>query len=86
MASGALTITTSSHFCLVLPSCEVRRFPMEMWDWSDRRAGHKYIKPKAIHDADIVDEYSKQYMYFACIKFINSVRIIFSRDPSCVSD
>ena len=35
--------------------------------------GHKYIKPKAIHDADIVDEYSKHYMYFACIKFINSV-------------
>jgi len=36
--------------------------------------GHKYIKPKSIHDADIVDEYSKYYMYFACIKFINSVK------------
>ncbi|KZT65205.1 Phosphotyrosyl phosphatase activator [Daedalea quercina L-15889] len=36
--------------------------------------GHKYIKPKAIHDAEIVDEYSKHYMYFACIRFINSVK------------
>ncbi|KAJ7591543.1 Phosphotyrosyl phosphatase activator, partial [Mycena floridula] len=36
--------------------------------------GHKYIKPKAIHDAEIVDEYSKHYMYFACIKFINSIK------------
>ncbi|KAG5635083.1 hypothetical protein H0H81_012494 [Sphagnurus paluster] len=36
--------------------------------------GHKYIRPKAIHDADIVDEYSKHYIYFACIKFINSIK------------
>ena len=35
--------------------------------------GHKYIRPKSIHDADVVDEYSKYYMYLACIKFINSV-------------
>lgn len=35
--------------------------------------GHKYIRPKSIHDSDIVDEYAKYYMYFACIKFINSV-------------
>ncbi|KAL0566568.1 Serine/threonine-protein phosphatase 2A activator 2 [Marasmius crinis-equi] len=36
--------------------------------------GHKYIRPKAIHDAEIVDEYAKQYIYFACIKFINSIK------------
>ncbi|CAG8551166.1 1207_t:CDS:2, partial [Acaulospora colombiana] len=36
--------------------------------------GHKYIRPKSIHDKDIVDEYSKEYMYLACIKFINSVK------------
>lgn len=35
--------------------------------------GHKYIKPKSIHDKDVVDEFSKEYMYLACIKFINSV-------------
>ncbi|KAF4613156.1 hypothetical protein D9613_010808 [Agrocybe pediades] len=36
--------------------------------------GHKYIKPKAIHDAEIVEEYSQYYMYFACIEFINSIK------------
>lgn len=38
-------------------------------------SGHKYIRPKAIHDAEIVEEYSKDYIYFACIAFINSVRL-----------
>jgi len=36
--------------------------------------GHKYIKPKSIHDNELVDEYAKDYMYLACIKFINSVK------------
>ncbi|GJJ14708.1 hypothetical protein Clacol_008975 [Clathrus columnatus] len=36
--------------------------------------GHKYIRPKSIHDADVLDEYSKDYMYLACIKFINSIK------------
>jgi len=35
--------------------------------------GHKYIRPKAIHDPEIVEEYSQHYIYFACIAFINSV-------------
>lgn len=35
--------------------------------------GHKYLRPKSIHDADVLEEYSKDYMYLACIKFINSV-------------
>jgi serine/threonine-protein phosphatase 2A activator len=43
-------------------------------DTLTHHSGHKYIRPKSIHDAEIVDEYSKQYIYFACIKFINSVR------------
>jgi len=33
--------------------------------------GHKYIRPKAIHDPEIVEEYSQHYIYFACIAFIN---------------
>ncbi|CAG8684087.1 16356_t:CDS:2 [Cetraspora pellucida] len=41
---------------------------------TDLQAGHKYIRPKSIHDKDIVDEFSKDYMYLACIKFINSVK------------
>ncbi|KAF9484253.1 Phosphotyrosyl phosphatase activator [Pholiota conissans] len=36
--------------------------------------GHKYIKPRAIHDSEVVEEYSKYYMYFACIAFINSIK------------
>ncbi|KAJ1965739.1 Serine/threonine-protein phosphatase 2A activator 2 [Dimargaris xerosporica] len=36
--------------------------------------GHKYIRPKSIHDAETVDEFAKDYMYLACIKFINSVK------------
>lgn len=36
--------------------------------------GHKYIRPKSIHDNDIVSEFSKDYMYLSCVKFINSVR------------
>ncbi|KAI7907435.1 Phosphotyrosyl phosphatase activator [Cokeromyces recurvatus] len=35
---------------------------------------HKYIKPKSIHDEDTVQEFSKSYMYLACIKFINTVK------------
>lgn len=41
---------------------------------TDGVQGHKHIRPKSIHDSDIVDEFSKYYMYLACIKFINSVR------------
>ena len=40
-------------------------------------AGHKHIKPKAIHDKDIVDEFSKDYIYLACIQFVDSVCCIF---------
>ncbi|KAI6163501.1 Phosphotyrosyl phosphatase activator [Pisolithus thermaeus] len=36
--------------------------------------GHKYVRPKAIHDNEVVDELANDYMYFACIKFINSIK------------
>ncbi|KAI6020280.1 Phosphotyrosyl phosphatase activator [Pisolithus microcarpus] len=36
--------------------------------------GHKYLRPKAIHDNEVVDELANDYMYFACIKFINSIK------------
>ncbi|KAI9477711.1 MAG: Phosphotyrosyl phosphatase activator [Benjaminiella poitrasii] len=41
---------------------------------SSQLLDHKYIKPKSIHDRDIVEEFSKSYMYLACIKFINTVK------------
>ncbi|KAF8497407.1 Phosphotyrosyl phosphatase activator [Russula emetica] len=36
--------------------------------------GHKYLRPKSIHDSEVVEEFSKDYMYFACIRFINSIK------------
>jgi len=36
--------------------------------------GHKHLRPKSIHDPEILDEFSKDYMYLACIKFINSIK------------
>ncbi|KAI0049899.1 Phosphotyrosyl phosphatase activator [Auriscalpium vulgare] len=36
--------------------------------------GHKYLRPKSIHDSEVVEEFAKDYMYFACIRFINSVK------------
>lgn len=44
-----------------------------LWGSAQLR-GHKYIRPRAIHDSEIVEEYSKHYMYFACIAFINSIK------------
>ncbi|KAK2462628.1 hypothetical protein APHAL10511_005361 [Amanita phalloides] len=44
-----------------------------LWGSAQLR-GHKYIRPRAIHDSEVVEEYSKHYMYFACIAFINSIK------------
>ncbi|KAJ8326950.1 Serine/threonine-protein phosphatase 2A activator 2 [Batrachochytrium dendrobatidis] len=41
---------------------------------SSQLADHKYFRPKSIHDPDIIAEFSKDYIYFACIQFINSVK------------
>ncbi|TFK28219.1 Phosphotyrosyl phosphatase activator [Coprinopsis marcescibilis] len=41
---------------------------------SGQLVGHKYIRPRAIHDREVVEEYAKDYMYFACIEFINSIK------------
>ncbi|KAH9821235.1 hypothetical protein DFH28DRAFT_883111 [Melampsora americana] len=41
---------------------------------SSQLRGHKYIKPKSIHDPDVLEGYSDQYMYLACIQFINSIK------------
>ncbi|KAJ3029543.1 UNVERIFIED_CONTAM: Serine/threonine-protein phosphatase 2A activator 2 [Siphonaria sp. JEL0065] len=35
---------------------------------------HKHMRPKCIHDPEILQEFSQDYMYLACIKFINSVK------------
>jgi serine/threonine-protein phosphatase 2A activator len=38
-------------------------------------ATHKYLRPKSIHNSEIVDAFSNEYMYFSCIQFINSVKL-----------
>jgi len=36
--------------------------------------GHKFVRPKGIHDKDIVEELAPQNIYFDCVKFVCSVR------------
>lgn len=47
---------------------------------------HKYLKPKAIHNQEILDEFSSDYMYFACIHFINSVRALLFQSIQVMTD
>ncbi|KAI7754408.1 hypothetical protein M8C21_020087 [Ambrosia artemisiifolia] len=35
---------------------------------------HKYMKPKSIHNEDILENFSDEYMYLQCIQFIRKVK------------
>ncbi|KAK4683947.1 serine/threonine-protein phosphatase 2A activator, partial [Tremellales sp. Uapishka_1] len=35
---------------------------------------HRHLRPKAIHDAEIIEAFAPDYMYLACIQFINSIK------------
>ncbi|KAH7652822.1 serine/threonine-protein phosphatase 2A activator protein [Dioscorea alata] len=35
---------------------------------------HKYMKPKSIHNQDILDNFSNEYMYLACVAFVKKVK------------
>ncbi|KAI4337678.1 hypothetical protein L6164_016062 [Bauhinia variegata] len=35
---------------------------------------HKYMKPKSIHNEDILDNFSNEYLYLACIAFVKKVK------------
>ncbi|KAJ2439849.1 Serine/threonine-protein phosphatase 2A activator 2 [Coemansia sp. RSA 2424] len=35
---------------------------------------HKHLRPKSIHNAEILDEFSKDYMYFESVRFVNSIK------------
>uniref|UniRef100_A0A7C8Z9S3 Serine/threonine-protein phosphatase 2A activator n=1 Tax=Opuntia streptacantha TaxID=393608 RepID=A0A7C8Z9S3_OPUST len=35
---------------------------------------HKYMKPKSIHNEDILENFSKEYLYLGCISFIRKVK------------
>ncbi|KAI5820518.1 hypothetical protein BZA77DRAFT_79580 [Pyronema omphalodes] len=36
---------------------------------------HPYLRPKSIHSPDILEEMSGDWMYLACIAFINSIKV-----------
>ncbi|CAL5336392.1 unnamed protein product [Camellia sinensis] len=35
---------------------------------------HKYMKPKSIHNDDILDNFSNEYLYLSCIAFVKKVK------------
>ena len=35
---------------------------------------HAHLRPKSIHDEDVLGEYGDEYMYLGCIQFINSIK------------
>lgn len=37
-------------------------------------ATHKHLKPKSIHNEEVVEMFADRYLYFGCISFINSVK------------
>ncbi|KAG4306558.1 hypothetical protein PORY_000546 [Pneumocystis oryctolagi] len=38
--------------------------------------GHKYIRPRSIHDNDILDAFSKDFIYLDYIRFVNSIKTV----------
>jgi len=69
MACVDSTITISCRFCSIgFGAVADKRWTYrQMYPWS-------LPSPKAIQVPETVDELAKDYMYFACIKFVNSVR------------
>ncbi|OBA28030.1 P2591 protein [Hanseniaspora valbyensis NRRL Y-1626] len=37
-------------------------------------ATHKHLKPKSIHNEEVVEMFAEKYLYFGCISFINSIK------------
>ncbi|RKO97009.1 Phosphotyrosyl phosphatase activator, partial [Caulochytrium protostelioides] len=36
--------------------------------------GHRYLRPKSIHDKDVLEAFSKDYMYLACVQSVNAIK------------
>nr|GEU30013.1 serine/threonine-protein phosphatase 2A activator [Tanacetum cinerariifolium] len=41
---------------------------------SSQLIDHKYMKPKSIHNEDILENFSNEYMYLQCIEFVKKVK------------
>lgn len=52
---------------------------------SAQLATHPHMKPKLIHNRELVETIWKKYMYLECIHFINSIKIIPGKQSSEVS-
>ncbi|KAJ2781357.1 Serine/threonine-protein phosphatase 2A activator 2 [Coemansia javaensis] len=35
---------------------------------------HRHLRPKSIHNAEILDEFAKDYMYLECVRFVSSIK------------
>ncbi|KAI5953225.1 RRD2 [Candida jiufengensis] len=42
---------------------------------SSQLVNHPYLKPKSIHNDEIIDQFHMQYIYFECIYFLNQIKI-----------
>lgn len=43
---------------------------------SGQLVGHPLIRPKSIHNAELLEAYGEQYMYLAAVKFVKTVRLL----------
>lgn len=41
---------------------------------SSQLVGHKYMKPKSIHNEDVMDQYSSEYLYLGCVQFVKKMK------------
>ena len=41
---------------------------------SSQLVDHKYMKPKSIHNEDILENFSVEYLYLSCIAFVKKVK------------
>ncbi|KAK3229906.1 hypothetical protein Dsin_001787 [Dipteronia sinensis] len=53
---------------------------------SSQLIDHKYMKPKSIHNHDILDNFSNEFMYLSCIAFIKKVKELFAEHSPLLDD
>ncbi|KAI5959472.1 RRD2 [Candida pseudojiufengensis] len=41
---------------------------------SSQLTNHQYLKPKSIHNDEIIEQFQNQYIYFECIYFLNQIK------------
>lgn len=46
---------------------------------SSQLIDHRYMKPKSIHNDDILENFSKEYLYLSCVAFVKKVK----KGPFC---